>query len=250
MCNFIFVDDKHQLPASNQGLACLIIIKLYTSREFRHVCAHGKVIIISCKINFLQNWSEPNTLLWPTSCLGLLYKSRCSLGYISKGSSTVRLSFVELSLNSPTSPRSDPGLYSGIFAKYLQHQASENKTKSFLFYALCTLYVLSLATVVLDITTFINGVSSNFVRNNNNLFMLSVVQILITQNKVYPIYVISGAIIGSCDFISQCILVRINHDYHLLYSSKSSKIYRCWVVWNRNIRVVTIPSILALAFLG
>ena len=34
------------------------------------------------------------------------------------------------------------------------------------------------------------------------------------------------------------------------YSPKSSKIYRCWIVWGQNIRVVIIPSLLAIAYLG
>ena len=42
-----------------------------------------------------------------------------------------------------------------------------------------------------------------------------------------------------------------NHcTYHPFYSPKSSKIYRCWIVWGQNIRVVIIPSFLALAYLG
>ena len=39
--------------------------------------------------------------------------------------------------------------------------------------------------------------------------------------------------------------------YHpLVYSHKSLKIYRCWIVWGQNIRVVIIPSFLAVAYLG
>ena len=38
--------------------------------------------------------------------------------------------------------------------------------------------------------------------------------------------------------------------YLSFYSAKSSKIYRCWIVWDRNIRVVIIPSFLAVVFLG
>ena len=71
------------------------------------------------------------------------------------------------------------------------------------------------------------------------LFRLSIVQI--TAN-------------GCCDFLGQCILVCINHCtcqcHDLFYSPKSSKIYRCWIVWGQNIRVVIIPSFLAIAFLG
>ena len=61
-------------------------------------------------------------------------------------------------------------------------------------------------------------------------------------------------IVDSCiDFTSQCIIVRINHSsciYHPFYSTKLSKIYRCWIVWGQNIRVVIIPSILAITHLG
>ena len=63
--------------------------------------------------------------------------------------------------------------------------------------------------------------------------------------------IIRSIAIGCCDFIAQCILVRINHcTYHPIYSPKSSKIYRCWIVWDQNIRVVIIPSFLAIAYLG
>ena len=43
----------------------------------------------------------------------------------------------------------------------------------------------------------------------------------------------------------------IHHDTHQsFYLPKSPKIYRCWIVWNRNIRVVIIPSIFAVTFFG
>ena len=38
--------------------------------------------------------------------------------------------------------------------------------------------------------------------------------------------------------------------YHLFYSPKFSKIYRCWIVWGKNIRIVIIPSFLAITLLG
>ena len=56
-----------------------------------------------------------------------------------------------------------------------------------------------------------------------------------------------------CDFTSQFIIVRINHStliYHSFYSPKSSKIYRCWIVWGQKICVVIIPSFLAITHLG
>ena len=38
--------------------------------------------------------------------------------------------------------------------------------------------------------------------------------------------------------------------YHPFCSPKSSKIYRCWIIWSQNTRVVIIPSFLAVAYLG
>ena len=40
------------------------------------------------------------------------------------------------------------------------------------------------------------------------------------------------------------------HTYHPVYSPKFSKIYRCWIVWGKNIHVVIIPSFLAIVSLG
>ena len=68
---------------------------------------------------------------------------------------------------------------------------------------------------------------------------------------LYRLYIVRSIASGSCDYIYQCIIVRTNHcTYHQYYSSKSSKIYRCWIVWGQNIRVVIIPSLLAIAYLG
>ncbi|KAF8808231.1 hypothetical protein BYT27DRAFT_7189166 [Phlegmacium glaucopus] len=114
------------------------------------------------------------------------------------------------------------GLYSGIFAMYSQdHWASikpANKTKNFLFYALCALYILSLVNIVLDMTV----TSSKFHQNPN-----------LSPTVLLDIYIIQGAVIGCCDFIAQSILI-----------------YRCWIVWDCNIRVVVIPSIFAFVFLA
>ena len=58
------------------------------------------------------------------------------------------------------------GLYSGIFLMYLQYKASPkngSKRNNILFYALCFLYVLSMATIVLDlyISFHVPAVSKN-----------------------------------------------------------------------------------------
>ena len=65
------------------------------------------------------------------------------------------------------------------------------------------------------------------------------------------LFIFQTVIAGSCDFIAQCILVRIvkHCTYHLFYSPKFSKIFRCWTVWGKDIRVVIIPSFLAIAYL-
>ena len=71
------------------------------------------------------------------------------------------------------------------------------------------------------------------------------------QLMYYRILIAQGTVFGGCDFIAQCTLVRINHcAYHLFYSPKSSKIYRCWIVWGKDIRVVIVPLILAITYLG
>ena len=50
-----------------------------------------------------------------------------------------------------------PGLYSGIFAMYLQHQQSTDKAKNILFYALWVLYALSAATIIVEIVIALPG---------------------------------------------------------------------------------------------
>ena len=57
-----------------------------------------------------------------------------------------------------------PGLYSGIFAIYLQHRGSQqstNRANNILFYALWVLYALTTATIILDTLEFcwLNSVS-------------------------------------------------------------------------------------------
>ena len=56
------------------------------------------------------------------------------------------------------------GLYSGIFAIYLQSLSNKSRT-AIIFYSLCLLYVLSGATVVCDVLGFIFQVSNSFVKN-------------------------------------------------------------------------------------
>ena len=152
------------------------------------------------------------------------------------------------------------GLYSGIFAVYLQSSSDESRMAIIHFYALCLLYVLSTASVVSDLVVAILQVSNNPVCKNINF--LSAVQFHISipslqpqidsQSILFHLSIFQIIAIGCCDFIAQCILVRMNHctTYHPFYSPKSSKIYRCWIVWGQNIRVVIIPLFFAVAYLG
>ena len=68
---------------------------------------------------------------------------------------------------------------------------------------------------------------------------------------LFRLTIIRMVVFGFCDFIAQCTLVRINHcTYHPIYSLKFSKIYRCWIVWGKNICVMIVPSFLAIAFIS
>ena len=64
------------------------------------------------------------------------------------------------------------GLYSGIFALYLQCHLKESRTSTIVFYVLCLLYVLSTAVVVLDMLTNILGVSNNSICKNIIFYQL------------------------------------------------------------------------------
>jgi len=108
------------------------------------------------------------------------------------------------------------GLYSGIFLMFLKYNASKEspgQTTALLFYSLCTLYILS---VTLFATDLAKGIIAN-----------------IGIDPLYPSVVLSSTLSGCCDFMAQSILI-----------------YRCWIVWNRNISVVIVPSILAVTFLA
>ena len=63
------------------------------------------------------------------------------------------------------------GLYSGIFAMYLQCPPNKSRA-SILFYALCLLYILSTATIVTDLVTLILEVSNNSICKNIILYQL------------------------------------------------------------------------------
>jgi hypothetical protein len=148
------------------------------------------------------------------------------------------------------------GIYSAFFALYLQCPLKESRTATTVFYVLCLLYVLSMATVVSDLLEIIINVSSD-----NSICKIIIILMRIgalshqfqthSPSMINRIVIVQTVVSGSCDVIAQCILVRINHRaYHPFHSPKSSKIFRCWIVWGNDIRVVVIPSFLAITYIG
>jgi len=111
------------------------------------------------------------------------------------------------------------GLYSGIFAVYLIICSSNKftgKMTSTVFYGLCILYILSTVTYVIDFVQSFYLFSNTYFSNFH--VILAILQTIAS---------------GLCDFVAQCIMI-----------------YRCWIVWNKNIHVVIIPSFLAIAYIA
>jgi hypothetical protein len=129
-----------------------------------------------------------------------------------------------------------------------------------LFSMFCLLYVLSMVTLALDLLNFALEVE---VSTNNSILEIIIIQMLIgalspqlqngSQSMIYRVYIVQTVANGSCDFIAQSNLVCLNHrayPSHPIYSPKSSKIFRCWIVWGKDTRVVIIPLFLAIAYIG
>jgi hypothetical protein len=64
------------------------------------------------------------------------------------------------------------GIYSGIFALYLQCSLKESRTAIFIFYVLCLLYALSMATVVFDVLNFVYVIKVS----NNSICKIIIMQ--------------------------------------------------------------------------
>ena len=187
--------------------------------------------------------------------------------HVSKVSSSVTYLFYVVSLYLAKEVRLFPGLgvYSGIFAVYLQYPSNDSRTRTanVVFYIICLLYCFCVASIVCDLLIFIFAVSNKFICKNI-IFIISFSQFRIfdalslqLQIELQAIFnrisVVQGTVNACCDFTAQCIIVRINHSiciYHLFYSPESSKIYRCWIVWGKKIPFVIIPSFLAITLLG
>ena len=129
-----------------------------------------------------------------------------------------------------------------------------NKRNIFV-YALCILYMLSTVMVIFDVTRYVT-VSKPCIHPHN-----------------FPLYTtiwVGPPFNHTCNSRTPPLLCVIDNNWlmQLLFSSnlsmhevitisiiyvrssQFSKIYRCWLIWGCNIRVIIIPSILVFAFLG
>ena len=74
------------------------------------------------------------------------------------------------------------GLYSGIFAMYLQCPSKKSTSAIILFYAICLLYILSTATFVCDFVNIILEVSTNSICQNYIIFISVVLYSRVSQH--------------------------------------------------------------------
>ena len=180
---------------------------------------------ISISTLLMNNWNEA---LFIAACLEWFFYSKIS---------------VPCALICTLAKRSTIILVSRtLFAMYL-HCSSSNKfrTPTILFHALCLLYVLSTATVVIDLVSLILQVSNNPICKF--IYFLSVVQWHISTLSpqlqidslpmLYRLWHAQTVASGGCDFIGQCIIGRINrytyHNFIHLNLQRSTVVGSCGV---------------------
>ena len=133
--------------------------------------------LLSSLLSPLHSSPDPLPVLALSSCLLMLirFSWRC-VPYVLKGSSSVRYPSVLFALTCTLAKEVQLfpglGLYSGIFAIYLQCQSRESRTAIIVFYVLCLLYILSAATVLIDLLNLILDVSNNSLRKNIIFYQL------------------------------------------------------------------------------
>ena len=152
---------------------------------------------------------------------------------------------------------------------YLRYQVSEkgaDKKTYIVFYSILILYILSTAIIALDLARITGEVylSHNSAGTNNNLFIRDSDGPVSLHMDQYHISADLERQHSDFDFGDHGRLRRLylsnypskhkpvnHHDTHQSFHlHKSSKIYRCWIVWNRNIHIVIIPSIFSVTFFG
>ena len=106
------------------------------------------------------------------------------------------------------------GLYSGVFAMYLQYHSlsakgADNARQTF-SYALCVLYALAVAFIAFDIVIFVAVLTSVHFSTSR----LSAMQTPdLNMSTVYRLgSIVQPIMCGFCDFIGQSILVRTTGD--------------------------------------
>ena len=151
-----------------------------------------------------------------------------------------------------------PGLYSAVFIVYMQYHASKKlgiDKRNIFLYVLCILYMLSTATILLDVTRYVTVSKICIHRNKISLYTTIWVGppfnhtcssrtpplLCVMDNNWLMRLFFSGS-------LSMHEVITISIIY--VHSSQFSKIYRCWLIWSCNIRVIIIPSILVFGFLG
>ena len=139
---------------------------------------------------------------------------------------------------------------------YIQCKPNKSRTSTILLYTLCLLYVLSTANVVADLVALILQVSNNSICNNIIFISCAVafrytiaanwLRVIAISHQLYPNHSVRLLWLPCSIYLST------HNPLYLLsvYPPKSSKIYRCWIMWGQNIWVVIIPSFLAITFLG
>ncbi|KAF8808529.1 hypothetical protein BYT27DRAFT_7337756 [Phlegmacium glaucopus] len=110
------------------------------------------------------------------------------------------------------------GLYCVLFVLYIQvHTRRKRVDRTLLIYPLSTLFVLCTAFFVLD-----------FVEE-----FLTIMRGQRRQSLVWRLNITTTAIFSFIDFIAQGVLI-----------------YRCWVVWNRQVLVIVVPFVLSIISLA
>ena len=128
------------------------------------------------------------------------------------------------------------------------------------FYILCLLYVLSTASAVCDLLSTIPAIYSVKVSNNSiwnlKIFLkISYAECTIAsacnwhRDNVFSPFV-SPRYSNWMLWRHRPIYLGTHKHCHPFYSPKCPKIYRCWIVWRKNIYVVIVPSFLAITFIG
>ena len=146
-----------------------------------------------------------------------------SLRNVSKGSCMVRNVHLACTLANELLLFPVLGIYSGIFILFLHLQCPSNDSKQLrtaiiLFYAVCVLYTLSTFVIIGDFIVFVRLVSKKTL-SVRLPFLISVVQTrskilwpkTLPESQLLSFLVAQTTVNGCCDFIAQCIIVRINH---------------------------------------